>query len=445
MNANSARPLHNEKPPRKLGALTGIAIVIGIVIGSGIFRVPAETATYLRNPTWILIAWVTGGAIALSGALSVAELAAMYPEAGGLYVYLREAFGPLAAFVYGWMWLVTSPVSWAAQAIVFSEYLISVVPMSHFEGQLIAALLVLLISTIQFVSVKGGAIVQNSSVIAKLSALLILSCVLWIFGGHSAIHAVRHAIAHGATMAGFGLALISILWAYDGWENLTALSGEIKRPGRNLPLALVLGTLITISIYLLVNGAFLHVLSPKAIAMSPSVAVSALGTLAGNAAQVFIAGLVMISVIGSLNGSTMSDPRVFFAMAEDNLFFRSVGKLHPRFKTPHIAILMEAGLALVFVFWRSFGQLAEAYVLGIWPFLALSTLAVFKLRRTRPHSRRPYRTIGYPWVPILFIVASLGVFAFALSETPGSALISLGITAAGIPLYFLWKFYQRSA
>jgi len=436
-------PLH-ETPPRRLGAFTGIAIVIGIVIGSGIFRVPAISAAELPDAGWILAVWVVGGLISLAGALSVGELAAMYPEAGGIYVYLREAFGPGAAFVFGWMWLITSPASWAAQSVVFAAYLGSVVPLGGTERELIAAALVIVVSALQYVSVKGGAIVQNTSMVAKLGAIVVLSVALFALGGGATSSAAAGA-SGGIHLAGFGIALIAVLWAYDGWENLTALSGEIKRPGRNLPLALILGTLLVIGAYLLINAAFLHVLSPAQIAASPSVAVASLGTVAGESARSLIAAMVMVSVIGSLNGSTMSDPRVFFAMAEDGLFFNSVGRLHKRFRTPHVAIAMTAVLTLVFIFWRSFQELAEAYVLGVWPFLALSTIALFRLRRTRAQHERPYRALGYPVVPALFVIAASGVMIFALVKTPVDAGISFGLTLFGIPLYYLWRFFRRRA
>ncbi|MGA7966663.1 MAG: amino acid permease [Gammaproteobacteria bacterium] len=432
-----------ESPPRRLGAFTGIAIVVGIIIGSGIFRVPAITSQHLPSVGWILAVWTVGGLISLAGALSVSELSAMYPEAGGLYIYLREAFGPGAAFVFGWMWLITSPASWAAQSVVFAAYLASVVPMSSLWPQFIAAGLVIVVAALQYVSVKSGAVLQNISMVAKMGAIVVLSVVLFALGGGSAGSGSHAAAVNGIHLAGFGVALISVLWAYDGWENLTALSGEIKRPGRNLPLALILGTVLVIAAYLLINAAFLHVLSPAEIAHSPSVAVTALGTVAGASAKSFIAAMVMVSVIGSLNGSTMSDPRVFFAMAEDGLFFASVGRLHKRFRTPHIAIAMTAALTLVFIFWRSFQELAEAYVLGVWPFLALATVALFRLRRTRPGHERPYRALGYPFVPALFVLASAGVMVFALIKTPVAAGLSFGFTLLGIPLYYLWRFMRR--
>ena len=442
-NLTSGATAAHEVPPRRLGAFTGIAIVVGIIIGSGIFRVPAITSQHLPSVGWILAVWTVGGLISLAGALSVSELSAMYPEAGGLYIYLREAFGPGAAFVFGWMWLITSPASWAAQSVVFAAYLASVVPMPAAWPQFIAAALVIAVAALQYVSVKSGAVLQNISMVAKMGAIVVLSIVLFALGGGAAGSGTPAAAVNGIHLAGFGVALIAVLWAYDGWENLTALSGEIKRPGRNLPLALILGTILVIGAYLLINASFLHVLSPAQIAHSPSVAVTALGTVAGASAKSFIAAMVMVSVIGSLNGSTMSDPRVFFAMAEDGLFFESVGRLHRRFRTPHVAIAMTAALTLVFIFWRSFQELAEAYVLGVWPFLALATVALFRLRRTRPGLERPYRALGYPFVPALFVVASAGVMVFALIKTPVSAGLSFGFTLFGIPLYYLWRWTRR--
>jgi APA family basic amino acid/polyamine antiporter len=422
-------------------------VVLGIVIGTGLYRVPSLVALDVHSTVLFYGVWIVGGGIALCGALSVAELAALYPYAGGLYVYIREAFGALPAFLFGWMWLLTDPISWAAQSLIFSEYLATFLPMGNVARHVASAALIAGVALIQIRSVGMGARVQDFFGSIKLVTLLVLGFLLW-FWVHPATAAVRssHVPATAAAPDVFGglmLALLAVLWAYDGWENLTALSGEMREPERNLPLSLIIGTLLVLALYLGINGGYLHILSLSGVAAHPSVAVASLASFGSLFATISVALLVMVSVLGSLNGSVMSDPRVFFAMAEDGLFFRRVGRAHRRFHTPHVAILMDAILAIVFVSFRSFADLAAAYVLGIWPFLMLAVLGLFWLRRKRPHLERPYRVWGYPWVPGIFILASILVLLGALWQKPFDVLVSLGLTLVGIPVYWTWQRTHR--
>ncbi len=430
--------------PRKFGAWTGAAVVVGIIIGSGIFRVPGAIAAQAGNVSGVALVWILGGAISLFGALSVAELATMYPQAGGPYVYLREAYGKPLAFLFGWMWLITTPISWAAQALTFAEYLASIVPMSRLATHLLAALLITLICAAQYRSVRLGAVVQNVSTAAKIVAILGLSLVLLVFAQHGPA-AVFGAAPQTVQWGGVGIALVAVLWAYDGWENLTTLSGEIRNPQKSLPRALIGGTLVVILLYLTLNAAFIAVLPFQRLVHSQSVAVEAVVTLFGQGGASLVAALVMVSVIGSLNGSTLSDPRVFYAMAEDGLFFKSVGKIHPRYETPYVAIGFTWALAVIYVLLRDFLELAEAYVLGIWPFLALAVIGLFILRRRRPELARPYKVLGYPVIPALFVLGTLLVVGYSLYKNPVSTGVSLGVTLMGLPLYFIWMFYQRRA
>ncbi len=433
---------------RRLGPFTGIMVVLGIVIGTGLYRVPSIVALDVDSPLLFYGVWIAGGIIALCGALSIAELAALYPHAGGLYVYIREAFGRVPAFLFGWMWLLTDPISWAAQSLIFSEYLATFLPMGSTARHLASALLIAGVALIQIRSVGMGARVQNVFGSIKLVTLLGLGFLLW-FWVHPAVSTaprlppVPTAPSSPGVFGGLMLALLAVLWAYDGWENLTALSGEVREPERNLPLSLIVGTLLVLVLYLGINGGYLHILSLSGVAAHPSVAVASLASFGGSFATVAVALLVMVSVLGSLNGSIMSDPRVFYAMAEDGLFFRNVGRAHPRFHTPHVAILMDAVLAIIFVTFRSFADLAAAYVLGIWPFLMLSVLGLFWLRQKRPHLERPYRVWGYPWVPGAFLLASILVLLGALWQKPFDVLVSLGLTLMGIPVYWIWKRTHR--
>ncbi|MDE2272443.1 MAG: amino acid permease, partial [Xanthomonadaceae bacterium] len=334
----ASTPTPPRELPRKLGLITGMAVVVGVIIGSGIFRVPSGIAGDTGNLTGIALVWILGGVVALFGALSIAELAAMYPAAGGPYVYLREAYGRPLAFLFGWMWLLTTPISWAAQSLMFAEYLGFFVPVSAAAQHVIAAVLIILVAAANYRSVKLGAAIQNLSTAAKVLAIVGLSAAIFLLapgGEHNPLAAEPMGVAK---WSGVGIGLIAALWAYDGWENLTTLSGEVKNPQRNLPLALIGGVLVVIVVYLLINAAYLRALPLPQLAASKSVAADAAATVLGRAGASLVGALVMLSVFGTLNGSILSSPRVFFAMAEDGLFFRTVGKVHPKYETPYVAI-----------------------------------------------------------------------------------------------------------
>lgn len=429
--------------PRKLGLVTGMAVVVGIMIGSGIFRVPSGIAADTGNLTGIALVWILGGIVALFGALSIAELAAMYPAAGGPYVYLREAYGRPLAFLFGWMWLLTTPISWAAQSLMFAEYLGFFVPIPVPVQHAIAAALIIAVAIANVRSVKLGAAIQNISSSAKVLAIVGLSAAIFFLapgGEHNPLNAEPMGVAN---WSGIGIGLIAALWAYDGWQNLTTISGEVKNPQRNLPLALVGGVLVVMAVYLLINAAYVRALPVAELAASKSVATDAAMVVMGRAGVSLIGALVMLSVFGTLNGSILSSPRVFFAMAEDGLFFRTVGKVHPKYETPYVAIGFIVVIAVIYVLLRDFMQLAEGYVLGVWPFLALCAIGVFILRRKRPDFPRAYRAVGYPLVPALFALATFVVVANALYAQFWSTIASIAITLAGLPLYYLWMWRQR--
>ncbi|HET8553205.1 MAG TPA: amino acid permease [Rhodanobacteraceae bacterium] len=436
-------PTVRRELPRKLGLFTGMAVVVGIIIGSGIFRVPSPIAAQAGNLTGIALVWVLGGVVALFGALSIAELAAMFPQAGGPYVYLREAYGRPLAFLFGWMWLLTTPISWAAQSLMFAEYLGFFIPLSRATIHIIAAVLIVLVAAANTRSVRIGAVIQNLSTSAKVLAIVGLSVAIFFFapgGEHNPLASEPMGVAK---WSGIGLALVAALWAYDGWENLTTLSGEVRNPQRNLPLALIGGVVVVIVVYLLINTAYLRALALPDLAASKSVAADAAGVVMGRAGASFVGALVMVSVFGTLNGSILSSPRVFYAMAEDGLFFKTVGKVHPKYETPYIAIGFIVVLAVIYVLLRTFMQLASAYVLGIWPFLALAVVGLFILRRKRPDFPRRYRALGYPVIPALFVLATVVVVANSLWQQPWSTGSSILITLIGVPLYFLWIRWQR--
>ncbi len=425
--------------PRRLGAWSTTAVTIGIMIGSGVFRVPAVAAAATGTPEAMLLAWVVGGLVAMCGALALAEVAARYPDAGGMYVYLREAYGPLTGFLFGWLYLVIMPAGAGAIALVFAEYLSRLVPLTAGQIQGVAVLLIVVLAAAQYRSVRFGAAIQNASTIAKVLAILAMTATAFLLGAPGG-GAWTGAAAHApASWSGFGIGVVAVLWAYNGWQDVTCLSGEVRDPGRSLPRAIVGGTLAVVVVYLLANAAYLRVLTIGEIAGSPLVAADMAVRLVGPAGSAMIAALVCVSTFGSLNAVLMAIPRVFWAMADDRLFFRAVAAVHPRYRTPHIAITALAALSIVYVAFHTFEQLIEAFVLASLPFWALGVASVIVLRRKRPSAPRVYRTPGYPLVPILFVVAMVALVGNSLWEHPETTATSLGAVAAGVPLYYAWR------
>lgn len=453
--------------PRSLGLISAIAVLIGSTIGSGIFRSPAGIAGRVPDEGLYLLLWALGGFFSLCGALTLAELAGALPHTGGVFVYLREGWGRLPAFLFGWSELTIIRASaLGAVATVFAEYFLRLLgkespPAVHY----VAAGAILLVAVFNVLGVKLGALVQNLTTGAKYAALVILVLAAFLIGGNNPAPAPTRTaeVPNETSLVMFGLAFISLLWVYDGWADVTFLSGEVKRPERNLPLTIIGGTIAVIAIYLLANFAYLHLLDVKQIAGSKLVAADTAYRIVGETGVKLVSIAVMISAFGTLNGSMMTGPRIFFAMADDGLFFRKIASVHPRFKTPYVAISLAAALAVVFVMVRTFEQLADAFVLAIWPFYAGGAAAVYSLRRKRPDLPRAYRTWGYPVTPILFILAVILLIGNALVEDLGhglrdnftyyralftgsalpyessGALLVFAIVLAGIPAYFIWN------
>ena len=439
-----------ERLPRRLGLWSAVAVIMGTTIGSGIFRVPAVVAERLPDVALFAAVWVVGGLLAMAGALSFAELSAMYPRSGGFYVYIREAFGSLPAFVFGWAeLLVIRPASYGAISIVSAEYLwrltgsdgaatLGPVPLSR--AQVTAAFLVGLTAAINYRGVHWGALVQNVSTVLKISALLgivVMGLTLVPAGGAAATTA-PDPVQATALISAFGLALVSVLWAYDGFADLVFVAGEVKEPRRTLPRALIMGTLGIIVLYGLTNWIYVRVVPLAEMPGSPLIAAEVATRLVGTFGVVFVSAAVALSTFGSLNGSTMTGPRIFFAMAEDGLFFRGLAQVHPRFGTPARSILLMAGLGMFYVFVRTFAQLADQFIVGIWPFYAAGVVALFVLRSRRPDAERPYRTWGYPWVPAAFLLGAVFLLGNYLVSEPWIFAADMAIIASGIPVYWIW-------
>ena len=437
-----AIPQTEGRLPRTLGLWSSVALVVGITIGSGIFRSPAGIARQAPNPLVMIGLWVAGGAITLCGALSLAEIAAALPETGGIYAYLREAWGRRAAFLFGWSELVLIRASaLGGIAVVFGEYLLRSFGIDPSEHVLLArGLSAGAIVFAAAVNVRGanlGALLVGVATWAKFGALAVLVLASFALGGSHGASAVHFTAASAGPLAvgSIGLALVSVLWAYDGWADLSFASGEVKDPGRNLPRAIILGTLGLIAIYVLTNLAYLYVLPIEAIGRSPLVAADTMMAIFGRAGVVLVSVFVMISSFSSLNGSMLASPRVFFAMADDGLLFKPIAKVHPHYQTPYVAIILAAILGVALVMSRSFERLTDTFVLAIWPFYALGVAAIYKLRAQRPDLPRPYRALGYPVVPAIFIASVAAFVINSLLNDTINSVITFAVILAGLPVY----------
>ena len=440
-----------ERLPRQLGLWSAVAVLVGSTIGSGIFRTPAAVAARIDDVPLFLIAWVIGGVVAVCGALTYSELAAMFPRSGGIYVFIREAFGSLPAFLFGWAeLLIIRPGAYGAIGITASAYTLRTIgldPAAMPGGlparadQLLGAGFIILVAAVNYHGIRRGAALQNLSTafkVAALAALVLLGFALGKGAGLGPMLGQRAAVG----LSPFLLAMVSILWAYDGWADLAFVGGEVKDPQRTLPRALFLGTAVVVVLYLSANLVYLYLIPIQAMKQAELVAADVARLLIGPAGIVAISAAVAVSTFGTLNGSMMTSPRIFYAMADDGLFPRAIAKVDPRTGAPTAAVLLAAVLGVIFVLIRTFTELADQFVIGIWPFYALGVAAVFVLRRARPALPRPYRTWGYPVVPLLFLGASLFLLGNYLVSQPVAFTADVGVILTGVPIYFGWKRWQ---
>jgi basic amino acid/polyamine antiporter, APA family len=433
---------HETQLVRRLGVWSSIGIVIGVTIGSGIFRTPAGIATRVPDPTLMLAVWLLGGMISLCGALSVAELAAAMPQTGGWYVYLREGWGRLPGFLFGWAELVLIRASAVgAIATVFGEYLLRSIgidpAVNERTADYLSAGAIVFAAIVNVRGVQYGAAIAGISTIAKFGALAFLVITSFLLGGGVGASTAYFTAGGAPVQAGlFGLALISVLWAYDGFADLSFAAGEVANPQRNLPRAIIFGTLAILAIYLSANIAYLYVSPIERIAQSRLIAADTMQAIFGQAGVAFISVVVMLSAFGALNASMLASPRVFFAMADDGLFFEAIAKVHPRYKTPYVAILLAAVLGVSFVLTRTFEQLSDTFVLSIWPFYAFGIGALYVLRRRRPDLPRPYKVPGYPVIPAVFIAGVMYLVVNALITDPVWTTVTFAIVLLGVPVYY---------
>ncbi|HET7111468.1 MAG TPA: amino acid permease [Gemmatimonadales bacterium] len=435
------RDAWGERLPRHLGLWSAVGVLIGSTIGSGIFRVPATVAGQLGDPGPVLLAWVIGGLIALFGALTYAELAAALPRSGGVFAYILEAFGPLPAFLFGWSELcVIRASALGAISTIFAEYLGHFITMTPMQVRWVAAAGIILVGIVNWVGVNMAAVVTNLTTVVKYLALAALAILAFAAGQGSGSH-FTPAWPNGLNLSLLGTALITIMWTYDGWADLSFMGGEVKNPGRTLPMALIIGTMAIVAVYFLINAAYIYLVPLPEMAGSTLIASTAAERipLLGAAGASIVAAIVMISCFGTLNASMMTGPRIFFAMADRGLFFQRIARVSPRYQSPSTAIWLATALGVVYVLLNNFQQLAEKFILGIWPFYALAVAAVYVLRKKRPDLARPYRAWGYPVIPALFLLASLAMVLNALWTEPVDTGITFAIILAGIPAYLLWR------
>ena len=437
--SNSPEP---PKLARVLTLLDATMINAGGIIGSGIFMVPATIALLTGSTSLILAVWVFGGLISLFGALSVAELGAAMPRAGGQFVYLNEAYGPVWGYLYGWSCVaVINTASIAAVGVAFSEYLSFFFPLSTMGIKSVAILSVILLTIINILDVKSGARAQNIFTLLKIGAIFgIISLGLVMDGGSAEnIQPFYPDRPLPALVGPLGLAMVSVLWTYDGWIFITYVAGEVKNPGRNIPLSLVFCMLIVISIYLLINFVFTYTLGIGAMGTSTLVASDSAFIFLGEKGAVLVSIIILISLLGANNGFILTSARINYAMARNRLFFQQAAKVHPKFKSPANALIIQAVWACALTFSGTYNQLITYIIFASWIFYAMSCAAVIILRKKRPEMKRPYKTPGYPYIPIIFILFAVFLTFNTILEAPRDAAVGAGIILTGLPLYFYWK------
>lgn len=417
--------------------------MVGIIVGSGIFRTPTSIAAELENPILILLLWAAGGVLALLGALTFAEMACMFPESGGVYVFIREGFGRATAFVFGWTYmLISKPAAAAGIAMIFGENLNALLGTQYPPAYLTCVVIVLL-TGINAWGVRLGARVAIVLTTLKIGALLAIIAL-------AALWAAKGGVALGDALAAsrlpqpkpLHLALIpvlsAILWTYDGWSDVGAIAGEVKDPQRNLPRIYLTGTMVITVIYVLVNLAYFMVVPISEMRTLTTVAPTVAERLLSGSGVV-VTGMIVISTLGSTHGSIMTGARVTFAQARDGLMFRFLGAVAPRRGTPAVALWVQCGLSCSAALWlREFGKLADSFTFTMWIFYGLAGIAIFVLRARLPDRERPYRCWGYPVVPIVFVLCAAGMTLWSIIGDPRATLPWLGVLAAGYPVYWVW-------
>jgi basic amino acid/polyamine antiporter, APA family len=458
--------LHAPNPPhpkpalaRDLGLSHASAIVVGTIIGSGIFLVPAEMMQAVGSAWLVYLAWIVGGVLSFAGANTYAELGAMKPQAGGEYVYIRDAYGPLPGFLYAWTWFaIAKPASIATLTTGFVRILGTFPALAFFNqdavhppfaisyGQLVAIAAAAFITALNYVGIKRAGQFQVIFTVVKIAIILSIALL-----GFSAASGTWHNFTtsfQGATggFAGFMAALIAALWAYDGWNDLNMVSGEVRNPGRNIPVALIAGVGVVAVLYMLANAAVQYVLPAASIAASPRPASEATAVAVGAWGAAIVSAGMALSMLVALNGTIMSGARVPFAMARDGYFFQAMAEVHPRFHTPSVALIVQLGLSIILLlFAGNFRQLFSLAIFAEWLFYMISASTVFVLRRKEPNVPRPYRTWGYPLVPAMFIGAAAVLLYYTFTENLRNSAWGVVVILAGVPIYLYFARKKEKA
>ena len=430
------------KLKRVLSLLDATMINAGGIIGSGIFMVPATVAMFTGSASLFFMVWIAGGIVSLFGALSVAELGAAMPRAGGQYVYLSEAYGPVWGYLYGWSAVaVINTASIAAVGVAFSEYLRFFFPITDISIKGIAVATIVLLTIINILDVKSGARFQNVFTISKLGAIFgIIILGLVMEGGSNQNLSPFFSDQSFTELVGpLGLAMVSVLWTFDGWIFITYVAGEVKNPGRNIPLSLIFCMLIVVTIYLLLNYVLIYTLGFTGMNGSDLVVSDAASVFLGNKGAAIVTLIILISLIGANNGFVLTSARINYAMAKDKLFFYQASQIHPRFKSPANALIIQCVWACLLTFTGTFNQLITYIIFASWIFYGMSAGAVIILRNKKPDMERPYKTPVYPWIPIIFILFAIFLTINTIIEAPRDAAIGAGIILAGLPMYYYWK------
>ncbi len=425
---------------RRLSLLDSTMINVGSMIGSGIFLVSQSIGQMLPYEPLILIAWIAGGIVSIMGALAIAELGAMMPQSGGQFVYLGEAYGPLWGFLYGWAgFAVVITASISAVAVGFATYASYLIPMSSLTIQIVAIVSIVILTTVNCFGVQWGARIQNTLTFVKIASLVLLAVWgLWMGFSFPPVW-TWPAVSLNELIGPFCLVLIAVLWSYDGWIEITYIAGEVKDPQKNIPASLVHALVIVVCLYGWVNAAYHLALTMAEVQSSPFVAADVAIKWIGLAGAATMALAVVISTLGANNGFVFTGARIYHAMAEKGLFFKSMARLHPRYETPVFALIGQGAWACVLVLSGTYNELITYVVFVSWVFYAMSAAAVFVLRKRQPDRERPYRAWGHPWTTLTFIAFSGFLVVNSVLEAPRESLIGLTILLAGIPAYAYWR------
>jgi APA family basic amino acid/polyamine antiporter len=419
-----------------------ILIVIGTVIGSGIFLVPGLVIRQTGGSIGVaLLVWLAAGILSLLGALTYGEMGASKPDAGGLYVYLRDALGPLPAFLYGWtMFFVIGSGSAATLAVAFTNYLGQFVTLSPIAAKVAAVLMIAVVMVINVRGTRQGANVQGVATAIKVGGILVMSALLLAVGnGFSRTPNAWPAVWNGSLFAGVGLAMIGVLWAYEGWQYVTFSAGETKDPQRVFPLGIGIGTALVIGIYVLANIGYIAALGADGAMNSERIAAQSMAGLFGPAAGKLIAAIILVSMFSAANGITLTAPRLYYSMSRDGVFFAKLAEVHPRFNTPAIAIVTSSVWAMVLAATGTFQQLLTYVVFVGWIFYAFGALAIFVYRRREPNLARPFMTPGYPLTPILFVLSAAAIVINTIVTQPKNVIFAIALMALGVPAYYMWR------